>query len=85
MDRFIISRIIDPSDTKIEFKNITFDCKTIKDASGNVFVRQKIGEWMSIKGNIYRCSECGTKIAFSGITIAKYCDNCGAKMGGEEE
>ncbi len=46
MDRFIIGHIIDPSVPNIEFKNITFDCKTIKDASGHIFVQQV--EWIPV-------------------------------------
>ena len=48
MDRFIIGHIIDPSVSNIEFKNITFNCKTIKDASGHIFVRQKVEEWIPV-------------------------------------
>lgn len=47
-DWAIISHIIDPSALNVEFKNITFDCKTIKDASGHIFVRQKAGEWIPV-------------------------------------
>lgn len=56
MDRFIISRIIDPSAPKIEFKNITFNCKMIKDASGNVFVKLD----RPLESDY--CPNCGAKI-----------------------
>ena len=48
MDRFIIGHIIDPSVPNIEFKNITFDCKTIKDASGHIFVQQNTDKWIPV-------------------------------------
>lgn len=48
IDKFIIGHIIDPNVSNVEFKNITFDCKIIKDASGHIFVRKKAGEWISV-------------------------------------
>ena len=82
-DRFIIGHIIDPSAPNVEFKNITFDCKTIKDASGHIFVRQKTGEWQDGDGIrddeseycVY-CSECGNWSEYREL----YCGACGAKM-----
>ena len=47
-DWAIISHIIDLGAPNVEFENITFDCKTIKDASGHIFVRQKAGEWIPV-------------------------------------
>lgn len=84
-DLAIISHIIDPSAPNVEFKNITFDCKTIKDASGHIFVRQKAGEWQDEHGKPMRwgsfagyCSNCGKWSEY----LTDYCGNCGAKMGG---
>lgn len=37
----IIGSIIDVSVENIELKNITFDVETIRDAAGNVFVKQE--------------------------------------------
>ena len=37
-DEDVASHIINPSEPNIKFYNITFDCETIEDASGNVFV-----------------------------------------------
>lgn len=86
-DLAIISHIIDPSAPNVEFKNITFDCKTIKDADGNVFVRQETGEWVNEDGtpskalySLY-CSECGEWSEYRG----KFCLWCGAKMEGDND
>lgn len=49
IDRFIIGHIIDPSAPNVEFKNITFDCKTIKDASGHIFVRQIAADFLQLR------------------------------------
>lgn len=38
MDKFIVGNIIHPDKPNIRFHNITFECETIEDASGNVFV-----------------------------------------------
>ena len=57
MDRFIIGHIIDPSAPNVEFKNITFDCKMIKDASGHIFVRQKAGEWIPVSERLPECEQ----------------------------
>lgn len=90
IDKFIIGHIIDPSAANVEFKNITFDCKTIKDASGHIFVQQKAGEWQKeIKGNgwsewaVLTCDQCGAVIE-NPTFETNYCPNCGAKMGGRE-
>ena len=87
IDRFIISRIIDPSAPNIEFKNITFDCKTIKDADGNVFFRQETGEWQDEHGKPMcrgsfagYCSNCGKWSEY----LTDYCGNCRADMRGVE-
>lgn len=37
-DKYVVSHIEKPSNPNIKFHNITFDCETIEDASGNVFV-----------------------------------------------
>lgn len=51
LDEDLISHILNPSKPNIKFHNITFDCETIEDASGNVFVwackrERKRGEWI---------------------------------------
>ena len=37
-DEYVVSRIVGPEKPNIKFHNITFDCETIEDASGNTFV-----------------------------------------------
>ena len=36
----ILGGIIEPNCPNIEFKNVTFDCKSIKDAAGHIFINQ---------------------------------------------
>ena len=83
LDRMIVGNIIDPLAPKIHFKKNTFDCETIEDAVGNVFVKQKTGEWIEYSDNYghssYFCSRCGTQEG----KPSGFCPNCGAKM--EEE
>lgn len=43
-DEDLVSHILNPSKPNIKFHNITFDCETIEDSSGNVFVRVRNGE-----------------------------------------
>lgn len=43
-DEDLASHIINPLNPNIKFHNITFDCETIEDASGNVFVQVCKGE-----------------------------------------
>ena len=40
LDATIINSIKDLNSMHVKFKNITFDCETIEDASGHVFVRK---------------------------------------------
>lgn len=44
LDWKIINSIKDVSAKNIELKNITFECETITDAVGHVFVRQRSKE-----------------------------------------
>jgi len=44
LDWRIINAIKDVSVKNIEFKNITFECETIIDAAGHIFVRQESRE-----------------------------------------
>ena len=44
LDWQIINSIKDVSVKNIEFKNIIFECETITDAAGHVFVRQESRE-----------------------------------------
>lgn len=62
-DWSIVSHIIDLSTPNIEFENITFDCKTIKDASGHIFVRQKAGEWIPVSERLPK--ECDGSVLVS--------------------
>ena len=41
LDWQIINSIKDVSAKNIELKNITFECETITDAAGHIFVRQE--------------------------------------------
>jgi len=83
-DWAIISHIIDLGAPNVEFENITFDCKTIKDASGHIFARQKAGEWVEQESDniekIYLCSNCENYEAWGETEKTPYCPNCGAKM-----
>ena len=44
LDWQIVNSIKDVSVKNIEFKNITFECETITDSAGHVFVRQESRE-----------------------------------------
>ena len=44
LDWQIINSIKDVSVKNIEFKNIIFECETINDADGHIFVRQESKE-----------------------------------------
>ena len=44
LDWQIINSIKDVSAKNIELKNITFECETITDAAGHIFVRQRSKE-----------------------------------------
>ena len=94
-DWAIVSHIIDLGAPNVEFENITFDCKTIKDASGHIFVRQKAGEWRRFypfktthgqeefvdkRFPRFKCSICNTQRIFGDLHFWAYCPYCGAKM-----
>ena len=72
----------------VSFGNFTFDCNTITDASGNVFVRRKKGKWERVSMDKYirhaeawyRCDQCGAEY----IGMFNFCGNCGADMRGEK-
>ena len=89
-DKYVVSHIINPSKPNIKFHNITFDCETIEDASGNVFARNVRGEWIEPKRDgcvvwdkraYAQCSICGYKQFFG--REKNFCPNCGADMRGE--
>ena len=63
----------------VSFGNFTFDCNTITDASGNVFVRRKKGKWIDLWDR-YRCSACNMEHSYE----ENFCPNCGADMRGEQ-
>ena len=44
LDMAIVNSIKNVAVKNIEFKNITFECETITDAVGHVFVRQRSKE-----------------------------------------
>ena len=46
LDWQIINSIKDVSAKNVEFKNITFECETITDASGNLFEKREKGYWI---------------------------------------
>ncbi len=84
-DRYIVSQIIDCQTENIKFQNITFDCKTITDAKGNVFSiqpEQKKGKWREMNHDLgFECSECGWESYYK----YDFCPNCGARMEVEED
>ena len=92
-DKYIVLQTIECQTENIKFQNITFDCKTITDAKGNVFFVQperKRGKWIvhMQRGNWSdreqkTCSKCG--MTFVDLDVANFCPNCGALMKGEEE
>lgn len=90
-DKYVVQNIEDCMTENIAFHNITFDCKTIKDASGNVFVRvppmpERTGKWIfghTLGYSWMKCSEC--LVSQDGQTACfSYCPCCGARMEGEE-
>lgn len=92
LEKEILNGIIEPNCPNIEFKNITFDCKSIKDAAGHIFINQtycnvapvRHGHWIKISpAGIYECSECGKNVMTSDIEAYEHCHGCGAKMDGE--
>ena len=94
LEKEILSGIIEPNCPNIEFKNITFDCKSIKDAAGHIFINQTYwnvvpvqhGHWIKISpAGIYECSECRKNVMTSDIEAYEYCHGCGTKMDGEDE
>lgn len=94
LEKEILGGIIEPNCPNIEFKNITFDCKSIKDAAGHIFINQtycnavpvRHGHWIKISpAGIYECSECRKNVMTSDIEAYEYCHGCGARMDGESE
>ena len=87
LEMFIIGSIKDVSAKNIEFKNITFDVETIRDAADNVFAKRKKGSWIpcnngKFTGGAYwfSCSKCG-HIVPGGLQSGKiFCEACGADM-----
>ena len=96
LEKEILNGIIEPNCPNIEFKNITFDCKSIKDAAGHIFINQtyynvapvRYGEWIHPREyglNLpeHYCSECRAW-EYSDVE-SKFCPNCGAKMDKDNE
>lgn len=98
LENYMLKGIKDCQSEHIKFKNISFRCKTIEDADGNVFTKspeREKGCWYKPTGmmppeyaGVYRCSEC-SEIAMRDWKhhkqiLTKFCPNCGAKMRGDE-
>ena len=91
LDWQIINSIKDVSAKNIEFKNITFECQTITDASGNLFEKREKGKWIGVgqrqkDGYVWmKCSKCGNEDIDSPTTRTNFCPNCGADMRGDQD
>ena len=91
LEACIIDGIKDVQANNIKFHNIAFDCRTIEDYEGRVFVRKRTGKWIEIE-DFYnrisgRCSVCGweSHMYDDDVVGMNFCPNCGADMRGEEE
>lgn len=77
---------------KIEFMALSKDEKARVDEIDNCIadlvnassVESKKGKWIDTSWKVYKCSECGNYLDFSGLNAgrgdANYCPNCGAEM-----
>lgn len=99
LEKEILGGIIEPNCPNIEFKNITFDCKSIKDAAGHIFINQtywnvvpvRHGHWIHVDYRKTICSVCEVDESdfiygtedWYGCGESKFCPNCGAKMDSE--
>ena len=87
-DVMIASHIANCQTANIKFKNISFQCETIEDADGTVFVKtpsaqpeRKKGKWLDNDRYGYLCSECGAYLEIDcGDAEMNFCPNCGADM-----
>ena len=85
LDWQIINGIKDVSVKNIEFKNVTFECETITDASGNLFEKRVRGKWMDYTEDGYvECPFCHSATNCDGNKEElHFCFSCGADMRGE--
>lgn len=60
----------------------------VVDAGGYGFEECKIGKWIRVNSNTFKCSLCGNFLNFRGVNAgrgdANYCPNCGKKLEKEE-
>ena len=85
LDWQIINGIKDVSVKNIEFKNVTFECETITDASGNLFEKRARGKWIDYTEDGYvECPFCHSATNCDGNKEElHFCFSCGAEMRGE--
>lgn len=89
----ILFNIIDADTPNIEFRNISFYCESIKDASGRIFKKVRHGYWIfDSEAMTLACSECGDMFKFDDVDgvlefkeYAKHCITCGSEMDKENE
>ena len=86
LDWQIINGIKDVSVKNIEFKNVTFECETITDASGNLFEKRGRGKWIDYTEDGYvECPFCHSATNCDGDKEElHFCFSCGADMRGEQ-
>lgn len=86
LDWQIINSIKDVSVKNIEFKNVTFECETIIDASGNLFEKRVKGEWIDCTEDGYvECPFCHSATNCDGNKEElHFCFSCGAEMRGDK-
>ena len=82
LDWQIINGIKDVSVKNIEFKNVTFECETITDASGNLFEKRVRGKWIDYTEDGYvECPFCHSATNCDGNKEElHFCFSCGADM-----
>lgn len=89
LEACIIDGIKDIQANNIKFHNIAFDCWTIEDYEGRVFMRKKTGKWIKqdCGGVEYTavCSECGYGTFWSDALDFDFCPKCGSYNGGEQD
>lgn len=90
LEACIIDGIKDIQANNIKFHNIAFDCWTIEDYEGRVFMRKKTGKWI-MEHYVWFCSECGENPT-KGMGYVQgrdelydFCPKCGSYNGGEQD